>query len=332
MANMAEWFGWRNPGSVNTPELPDIFPLNLNKDSFILIDVMNIYSKILTDVSERTHGLSDDQMEVLWDNCLASESPFGLITLLAQAMSDKKELFLVYQPDLKLIRKATTAEQEQIKRDYAAQGESTVGVYVSFKNYHRTDMVRLYSGLEYCTVSALNKSMNLSKSIQFKMSDLRQSTGAFDKEEVFAQAQTVARGMGEGKDVLLDGKDTIETAKPDLTATKESISFIDQKRSLYLGLPAAYINGIQTGGLGTTGENDTKATERGLKNYFLSVIKPVFERLFKVKVQYKSQDFRQISQGLEALKTFELVTDDLISGENKRKVIDILFDFETEEA
>jgi hypothetical protein len=329
--SMAEWFGFKI-GGVDSAELPDIFPLDVNKDVFIKADVMNIYSKILTDVIERTHGMTEEQTSLLWDNCLASESSEGLITLLARAMTDKQDLFIVYDGSLKVLRKANGIEAENIRRDYKERGESEVGVYVSFRNYTRSDMIKLYSALEYCSVSSLNKSMNLSKTIQFKMNDMRASTGAFDKSEVVEQAKIVAKSMGEGKDVLIDAKDIIETAKPDLTSTKESISFIDQKRSLYLGLPSAYINGIQTGGLGTTGENDTKAIERGLKQYFLSIIKPVVDSLFKIKAQYKSQDFRQVSQGLEALKTFELVTDDLISAENKKKVVDILFDFETKKA
>lgn len=328
--SMAEWFGFKI-GNIDSTELPDIFPLDVNKDVFIKADVMNIYSKILTDVVERTHGLSEDQVMLLWDNCLASEASEGLITMLARAMTEKQDLFLVYDGSLKVLRKATQIERSKITEDYKQKGESEVGVYVSFKHYTRSDMVKLYSALEYCSIASLNKSMNLSKTIQFKMSDMRGSTGVFDKDVVINQAKDVATAMGKGNDILIDAKDMIETAKPDLTSTKESINFIDQKRSLYLGLPAAYINGIQTGGLGTTGENDTKAIERGLKQYFLSIIKPVIDSLFKIKSQYKSQDFRQVTQGLEALKTFELVTDELISMDNKKKIVEILFDLETKE-
>jgi hypothetical protein len=328
MSTLTTWFGWRV--NATDEEMPEIFPIPITQSIFVQTDVINIYSKILTDVLERCQGLNDDQAALLWDNCLKSESSEGLVTMLAKAMSDKKDLFLVYQKDVGLIRKATIAEEAQIRSDYERSASSTVGVYVSFKQYTRSDMVKLYSGLEYCTVAALNKSMNLSKAIQFKMSDLRASTSLTDSSEVKSQAKLIATGLANGKDVLLDAKDVIETNSPDLTSVKESILFLNQKRAFYLGMPEAYINGIQTGGLGSTGEQDTKATERGLKNYYFSIVKPVIEAVFGIKLSYKSQDFRQIAQGFEALKTFELISEDLITLENKQKIVAQLFDFEFE--
>jgi hypothetical protein len=326
---LTTWFGWRLPGE-SSDELPDIFPIDIARADFIKTDVVNIYAKILTDVIDRVHGIPEDQFDLLWDNCVKSSSSDGLITMISKAMAEKKDLFLVYEKALKVIRPATATEMGQIKRDYETTGESELGVFISFKNYVRSDMVRIYSGLEYCAVSALNKSMNLSKALQFKMSDLRGSTGVIDSADVKRQAQAIAKALGEGKDVLLDKNDMIETAVVDLNATKEAISFLDSKRSFYLGMPRSYIDGVLSGGLGSTGEGDTKAIERGLKNYYSSVLKPVLNALFGIKVSYKSQDFRQIDQALEALKTFELVGDELLSADEKRTVIASLLDLESE--
>lgn len=326
MGGLSTWFGWN--ASTQKTELPEIFPFNFKQDEFVRTDVFNIYSKILTDVVERIHGLSEDQTALMWDNCLASESNQGLISQLARAMSDKKELFLVYDKALKLLRIANESEKQKIKIDYEKAGESSIGVFVSFKNYTRSDMVKLYSSLEYCTVAALSKSMNLSKAIQIKINDLRASVALNDSEGPKAQAKEIAEGLANGKDVMLDAKDFIETSKPDLTAVKESIEFLNQKRSFYLGMPESYINGEQTGGIGSSGENDTKAVERGLKNYYFSIMKPVLEAIFKASISYKSQDFRQIDQALNALKTFELVGEDMVSHENKKKIIEKLLDLD----
>lgn len=326
--SLSTWFGFTT--TVQNGELPDIFPLGMAKADFIRTDIINIYTKILTDVLERTHGLSNDQEELLWDNCVQSDSADGLITMISQAMADKKELFLVYDPGVGVIRKATGEEQSQIREDYKAQAESSTGVYISFRNYNRSDMVKLYSDLEYCTVSALNKDVNLSKAIQIKMKDLRGSTSLVDKADVKDQAKLIAEGLSNGKDVLLDKEDVIETSNPDLSSIKESINFLNQKRSFYLGLPEAYINGIQTGGMGTSGENDTKAIERGLKNYYFSIIKPILKALFSVDTKYKSQDFRMLDQGLNALQTFSLVEEDLITLDQKKLIINQIFDFDTD--
>lgn len=326
---LSEWFGWS--GSSSSEEIPDIFPIGIKKDAFVATDVVNIFSKILTDVSERTQGLKEDQQPLLWDNCVQSESSDGLISLLAKAMTDKKDLFLVWEKAVNVIRPATPVEAEKIKADYKAQGKSPVGIFVSFRNFSRADMIKLYSALEYCTVSSLNKSMNLSKAIQIKMNDMRSSTSLADSSDVKTQALEIAKGLAAGKDVLTDAKDIIQTATPDLSSVKASIEFLNEKRAFYLGMPESYINGVQTGGLGTTGENDTKAIERGLKNYYQSIMKPVLEALFEVKTTYKSQDFRQIAQALEAMKTFELTSEEMLSMENKKKIVEILLDVDPDD-
>jgi hypothetical protein len=325
--SLATYFGWSNVVTPTDTELPDIFPLTgVLKSDFIKTDVIAIYAKILTDVIERTHGLA-----LLWDNCLKSESEQGLISMLAIAMTEKADLFLVYNKEVGVVRKATHDEKIKIEADYKKNAESSVGIFISFKKYTRTDMIMIYSGLEFCTISALHKSMNLSKAIQIKISDLRASVNLTDASIAKSQAQTIARGLGQGKDVYMDAKDVIETSKPDLESVKQAIGFLNQKRSFYLGLPESYINGIQTGGLGTTGENDTKAVERGLKSYYFAIIRPVVYALFNVKLDYKSQDFRQITQGLEALKTFELTGEEFLSSENKKRIVEGIFDVDPDD-
>jgi hypothetical protein len=326
MSGLSEWFGWNASSNTKTIELPEIFPIGISKDNFIKTDIINIYSKILTDVCERTHGLKDEQIALLWDNCLKSEAGDGLITLLAKAMTDKKDLFIVYEMAVNVIRVATSLEAAKIKADYEKQNKSGTGIFISFKNYSRSDMVKLYSGLEFATVSGLNKSLGLSSAIMFKMNDLRASVSLADSSSVSEQAAELCKALGEGQNVYMDAKDVIDTASPDVSAVKESITFINQKRSFYLGMPESYINGEQTGGIGSSGENDARAVERGLKNYYFSIVKPALEAIFGGSYSYKSQDARQILGSMEVLKTFALVDEELISLENKTKIINQLLD------
>jgi hypothetical protein len=169
VGSLSTWFNFGSVISGQVTELENIFPLEMQKTDFIRIDATNIYSKILTDTFERTHGISNDTQPLLFDNCHMSDSKEGLITMLAKAMVDKKDLFIVYDRAVKIIRKATGEEQSKIRADYEAQGESGVGSFISFKNYDRSDMVLLFSALEYATTSALNKDINVSNAIQFKM-------------------------------------------------------------------------------------------------------------------------------------------------------------------
>jgi hypothetical protein len=324
--SLTDWFGFRI-GATNT-ELPDIYPMSLLETDFVQTNTENIYIKILTDTFERTHGLAEDFQDALFDNCLQSEANKGLITLLACAMTKKSDLFLVYDRALKVLREADSAEREQIRTDYASRGESKVGIFISFRNYRRSDMIKLYSALEYCTISSLNKSSRLSTAIQVKMSDLRGSVSLSDSSEVKSQAKSIACALAQGKDVLLDAKDTIETAVPDLTSVQTAIEFITQKKCFYLGLPASYLTGQQPKGLGDSGEGDAKAVERGLKNYYFSIVKPVLTALFGATTNFKSQDFRQIESAMNALKTFSLVGDELISEENMTMIINKLLDLD----
>lgn len=327
--SIANLFRFRSTASTGA-ELPDLFPLGIGSDAFIKTDVETIYSKILTDCIERTQGIPETVETLLWDNCLQNESNRGLITLLSEAMAGKKDLFLVYAKAVGILREATHEEASKIREDYKTKGVSPVGVYVSFKNYRRTDMVKLYSAMEYCVVASLNKSANISKAVQIKMSKMRGDVALTDSAAVVDQAQAIATALSRGKDILLDKDDEVATAQPDVTAVKESIAFLDGKRAFYLGMPLSYINGEQTSGIGSTGEADMRATERGLKSYFVSILRPVIKLLFGAQVTFKSRDFRQIGSALEAVKTFELVGDDLVSLDNKRVIVSALLDIEND--
>lgn len=309
--------------------LQNIFPFSTDFSFFVNNDLVAVFSKILTDCIERTQGMSEDVLNSLWDNCLANEANKGLITLIAEAMVYKKELVLTYQQ--KVLRQATKEEAQQIIDDYKKVGASALGVYLSFANYTKTDMLKIYSGMEYCVLNSLNKSMNLSKAIQMKMSKMRESVSSGDAAAIVAQAKKIANGLKAGNDVILDAEDEIFTSKPDMASVKEAIDFIDAKKSFYLGLPISYITGEQTGGLNATGEIDQKAIERGLKHYYVSILKPTIKAIFGADTTFKGQDFRLVSQGLEALKTFELIGNDFLSPEDKKLIVAKLFDIESKE-
>lgn len=322
---LSELFGWAT-GSVGSSELPEIFPMPVPQGEFTETDVVTIYSKILTDVLERTHGLSDDQVQLMWDNCVKSSKSDGLITMLAKAMARKSELYIVYDKAVKVIREADSEEKVKIQEDYRKAASSSTGVYISFKEYKRSDMVKLYSALGYFTISALHKSLNISAAVQLKFAKLRGSVSVTDSAKAEAQAQVIASSLLKGSPIMLDAEDSVETATPDLAATEKSINFIGDKLAFYLGMPSSYITGEQTGGIGSTGENDMRAVERGLKSYYFSIVKPTVEEIFGATVKYKSQDFRNITGALEVLKTFQLVDEEFLSAENKQKIINAAFD------
>lgn len=329
---MKRWSFWGGKEASNENELPEIYPLSLKLDVFIEADLQATYAKILTDVVERTHGIPKKVEPLLWDNCVKSETTEGLITLLSKAMVKKSELFLVYKAALGTLREADQTEKEKIRQDYATSNKSETGVYISFKNYRKTDMLLIYSALEYCVLASFHKTVNISKAVQIKMSNMRSSTALNDSAIVIAQAQGVAAALRKGLDILIDKEDDITNAVPNIEPTEKAISFIDAKRSFILGLPIAYITGLQTPGIGSTGEADSRAVDRGLKSFFVSIVKPVLEALFDIAdAVYESEDFRQITTALEVAKTFELISDETLSAESKQKIIVRVFGVDLDE-
>lgn len=332
---MSSWFSFLGR-DTNPAELPNIYPMPILQKDFVTIDVQNIFSRILTDTFERTHGIPDDEKMLIWDSCMASDVSDGLVTMLAKAMSEKQDLFIVYIKNLKLIRKATAEETAVIREGYKKKAEPVkvdggVGIFVTFKNFKKADMVKFYSALEWCSVGGLWKQSNLSQALQLKFKDMRASISQSDAPSAKTQAEAVAKNLAAGKDVAIDGEDTIETAKPDVTATNSSLEMIQKKQALYLGMPASYLIGEGSTGLSDTGKADSKSVDRGLKNYFFSIVKPVSDGIFGVKTEFKSEDSEGISSALEVLKTMDTTSNEFLSQENKTKVVNKAFGLDEDE-
>lgn len=329
------WFSFLGRDTSPT-DIPNIYPMPVLQKDFVAIDVQNIFSRILTDTFERTHGIPDDEKMLIWDSCLASDVSDGLVTMLSKAMVDKQDLFIVYIKNLKLIRKATAEETSQIREGYKTKAEPVkvdggVGIFVTFKNFKKSDMVKFYSALEWCSVGGLWKQSNLSQALQLKFKDMRGSIANSDAPDAKTQAEAIAKNLAAGKDVALDGEDTIETSKPDVTATNSSLEMIQKKQALYLGMPASYLIGEGSTGLSDSGKSDQKSVDRGLKNYFFSIVKPVSDGIFGVKTEFKSEDSEGISSAIEVLKAMDTTSNEFLNQENKTKIVNKAFGLDEDE-
>jgi hypothetical protein len=324
-------FLWRKKGTTSNMVVEEIYSLSYQKDKFIAADIISTYVKILTDVVDRTHGLKDKTYKVLWDNCLYGEVREGLISLVAAAMATCTDLYLVYSPSTDVIRQATQDEKNKIIEDYKNKSPNPRGWIISFKDYYKTNMYKIYSELEYCAINSFNTIMNLSKAVQIKIDGLRKSVSALDASEAVSQAQEVASALRSGNDVLLDSKDDITNSSPNITPTKESVIFISGKKANILGMPLSYVNGELQSGIGSSGDSDTRAIERGLKQYYHSIMEPIFSSIFKNETEFRENDFREITSKLETLKAFDLVGNEILSLETKREIACKMFDVDFEE-
>jgi len=330
---MKYWGGFFNQNKAVSgatgASVEEIYPLALRCPDFVRSDILATYRKILTDCVERTHGLPDKLQQHLWDNCSVGEAPDGLITLLTKAMYDRNEIYIYFNSGTNVMRKATPQEAEQIKREYETTGKSGLGAYLSFKNFEVNDMLKIYSELEYGILRGLHKSVNVSRAVQIKIDQMRKSVALADAGLAVAQAQEIADGLRSGNDVLMDSADKIETTTPDVSPIEKAISFTEGKRAYYLGLPMSYISGTQTGGIGSTGEGDNRAVERGLKAFFYSILRPAILAIFGITVEFKSSDFRELDTALETAKTFELVSDTTLSRKAKSTILARVFNIDS---
>lgn len=311
--------------------IPALYNFGTSLETFIQSDITNSYKRILIDVVEKSSGMPADADHIWWDSYVQSDSGSGLLTLLSEAMYKKTELFIVYSKTTKVIRVATNEEQTKIREEYKKSASSKMGVYVSFKNYTRTDMLKIYSTLEYCLLCSLNKILNLAKAVQLKISGLRGNVSLSDSSIATEQGKKIADALARGDEIMIDKEDEVTTATVDTAPTEKGISFLEKKKSFILGLPTSYVSGEQTPGIGSTGEADMRAVEKGLKQYFHSIIKPVIRDLLGVELHFRSDDFRYIGTSLELVKTFDLISSELLSSSTKREIIAKTFNIDAKE-
>lgn len=331
MGSVFDKFLRRAPALSTSNAVEQIFDFKLECRDFVEFDIELTYKKILVDVLERTTGITTDINHVLWDNCVQDDSNEGLISILVDCMINKSDVYLVYKKSVKVLRKATSEEEVKIKQDYKKNGRSNVGVFISFKNYRRTEVLKIYSELEHAILASLYKSVNISKAVQLKINQLRQSVSEEDAPIAEKQAVSIADGLRKGKDVFLDKDDEITTATPSTEATEKAIHFLNAKRAYILSMPLSYIDGEQTGGIGTTGESDMRAVERGLLQYFFEIIQPVFKALFGIDVKFRSQDTRYLTSAREMLSAFDVLTTDLLSRKTMQELVAQQFNLNAEE-
>jgi hypothetical protein len=312
-------------GTDASYSVKELYALSVAVDKFVTADLRATFTKILTDVAERSHGIKDKQWKLLFDSCIVTDVPNGLISLVVDAIIYKKDLFLVYKKGENVLRRATPLEERDIK-DKSKTGDLSAGVWVSFKNYDKVDILRTYTEIEFCVMQSLYKSVNLARAIQIKIKEMRSSVSLEDSSVAIAQARGIGEALREGDEVLIDEGDKIETSKIDIEPAKQTIMFLDGKRSFHLSLPQAYVNGTMTVGIGSTGEADAKAIDRGLKQYFLSIFQPIVEAVFDVDLTFRSEDTNQIRTAVEVHKSIELTTDELLSRETKQEIVAQLYD------
>jgi hypothetical protein len=243
-----------------------------------------------------------------------SNSPRGLISLLASAMVRKEEIAIIY--DAGVVRLASFDEKHAIILDYEENNKSSKGVLVDFRKYHLTDLVHSYMSMIYDILVSMNTQVGLSKALQIKVSSLRGVVSAVGKDEPIAQAKAINESLNKGRSVLLDEKDSVQTLTLNSDSVKNTIALVNSLMATDLGVSLSFVNGELTTGMSATGEADANVDEYGFQDYFNSIFKPTCDSLYDWKLTFITDDWRYSSAMLDKLIIVE--NSSILTSEQKR--------------
>lgn len=298
------------------------FCVEMKAADFVDFKVITLYAKILRRCYAKSSGLSDEQAANLWDSVDLGDAQHGIINKVSLAMAKKKELILF--KDGGIVREAEQAEADQIKKDYEERGRSDKGVYLNFKKYAMTDVLRLYMAFIFEIIRGAWVNVNLTKALQLKIADARKTIAASDAADPMQVASNVVNALKDGKSVFLDAGDEVKTTDLQTQAIKDALSLVYGLLAGELGVSTAFICGELTSGMAVTGEADVNANEDGIKDFFNSVFKPIMDKLFGVSLKFKSDNWRRIKEFAQIIPFVE--TAEYISEEKKRELLERLFE------
>jgi hypothetical protein len=288
--------------------------LTLTELNFVQYEIEAIYKKLLFDCLSRSEGLpkikakkvdkqSDDyDLSAYYDSVIFGEAGnLGLVSLVAKAMREQAKVYLVYDNDV--IRIADEKEKGLIEN-----GKLKNGAACNFEDYQKTHILKFYFVLLYTAISALNTQMNVSKSIQIKISKLRDLVGVKDSSGIEKQAKKISAALKKGNSVLMDELDKIESMKLDTKPATEAMDIIISRLAAVIGMPVSYLNGVVATGLAATGQGDEMVVERGLQNMFNEVFKRVSDKLLGTNLKFKTNVWGMITERLKLLPIVESST------------------------
>lgn len=306
------------------------FVLRMKETNFVQIETKELFKNLLIECYNKSTGLSEKQSLAMWDNFerFNDKTTAGFIGMVAEAMTNKTTAYIVYDKTTGVIRKATSDEQAQIRKDYQEKTKSDVGIMANFTRYDKADIIKLYYALLYNVVDGLNTSINVTKAIKYMASLLREKTNKASSDDIVKQAKDIVQSLKEGKPVLIDSEDKLESGTVDVKPVESAVDFICGRIAGELRVSLSYVNGKMTSGISSTGEADEQANERGIEIIFNSIYKPLVDSLFSVNVQFQSDNYHRLSAYSKILPIIE--SSDIIDDKQKAEFVNEMFDIKGE--
>lgn len=285
--------------------------LALRETDYIRYEIESLYKKLLFDCLSRSEGIlkaktkstsqaaQEIDLSPYYDSVIVGDAGSkGMVSLLANAMAEKKKISIVYADQI--IRLATPDEEKLID-----SGKPSKGVACDFSNYLKSDILTVYFSLLYQAIISLNSHLKITKSLQVKISKLRELVGLKDARIANDQAKKLSAGLKDGKSVLIDELDSIESMKLDTEPASKAIELITSRVAGVIGMPVSYLNGQVATGLSAAGQGDELVIERGLQNIFNEVFKRVSDKVLGTNLKFKKNVWGMIAERLKLLPIVE---------------------------
>lgn len=284
--------------------------LDLCRKDFVELKIFSLMQRIFTDCYRHSTKIKDkDKENSLFDSIVYKDAQFGLISTLAHLIATQGQEYLVY--DHGIIRKATIEERIEIDNDYKNGMTYRHGVIVDFSKYAIARLLSHYFHQIYTIEQANNNSISLGGSIQYKVKDYRAKIGYQESmsDDVKSQAAEVIKYAKDGKPFVIDREDLLEQTEADknVSVAESSRDKCYRELAAALGGPVSYITGDDevTTGSGASYERLDGRAEDMIKNFWITVFRPVVDALLTVKIDFISQKWMTIKENLGSISLIE---------------------------
>lgn len=303
------------------------FDLSLKEKNFVDYMISDLYQSILTMCfdkiifPEAEKDFKDKITPSFYDNLSVEGINKGIIKNLAYSIVQNQKVFLVNvsNGDNTIVRQGT---QEELQKYEKEQGNIKNQIEMDFTKYNQSKTLRLFYSMIYWIIRATNTNVKISNSVLVKIARLRELVAKEDAENVIKHAKEINEAIEQGDSIVADKDDTMERLEINSQATKDALDIVFSLISGLIKMPLSFVNGELTTGLTQTGDSDNLAIERGLKNYYYTILKPCTEKLFDTKTRFTSDNTAKLKTLIGILPQLELST--LLTDEEKRAIIEDL--------
>lgn len=293
------------------------FCLKIKETEFIQLKTRALYERILKRCYHKTGDINKEESNQIalsmFMSIEFSNKNNGTIPLVARAMESNQRIALVYDSNLGLTRIANTKEQTLLmgaynnNRNAIAEIEGGLrGMVLDFTNSSLTKLIKSYMAMIYAVMDSANTQVNLARSLQIKLNKLRESISVNSSPEAITAAKDINAGLKEGKSALLDSGDIIIQTAIDAKSIEDALNIFYSALASDLGLSVSFVSGVLTSGMSATGDADINYEENGIKDFWVSVWRPIMLKLYNQQnIKFLTDRWRLLQARMQTLVFIE---------------------------